>query len=277
MGETIVLGQSSSRGVINLAPAKRESRQNIFSRGLDILSSALLEPTTFIKSPTKAGEKVKARRERIRRGDKKEAVAVVAETLTATAIAASAILGGGTAAGRAVVAKVAPKLLPTTIKKAAVLATGTGILLSSPGARRLVGGLIDDPTKLGRGAGEVIEKVRKGEDTGKFTEVLKTAGIIGAGAVAVGGAVAIGKRVLGGRKAAEVVAQPNAGTIGVPTSAGVGGGAIPSQALSSTTDEPVVTPTKEPSTSVPSVVVKNNIKINNRSSANRRFINNVYV
>ena len=251
----------------------KKKKQSKLATGLDIVSSILLEPTTFIKSPTKAGQKVKERREKIRAGDKKEAVGVIAETLTATGIAAAAVLGAGTAAGRGVVAKVAPKLLPTTIKKGVVTATGAGILFTSPTARKIAGKFIEDPTKVGREAGEVIEKVKKGEETGKFTDVLKTAGVVGGAAALVGGGIALAKKLKGDPKPASPSDTPQS----TLPSAALPTGVIPTQAVATPTSQPVVTPSKEPSTQVPSVNVTNNIKINNRSSANRRFINTINV
>ena len=166
--------------------------KSVGEKALDITSSILLEPTTFIKSPTKAGALVKERRRKIRRGDKKEAVKVIAETLTATAIGAGAILGFGTAAGRVVVGKALTKLAPTTIPKAIGLATVGGVLLTSPKARKVAGGFIEDPTKIGRGAGEIIE----GKEVG-FIEALKTGGLIGAGVVTGVGAVKLIEKVKG--------------------------------------------------------------------------------
>lgn len=152
---------------------------------LDITSAMMLEPTTFIKSPTEAAQLVKERREAIALGDKEEAVAVVMETLMATAIGTGAVLGVGTMAGRVVVGKVLTKLAPTTIPKAIGLATATGILITSPTARGVVSTFIDDPTKLGRGAGEIIE----GEKDIGLGEALITGGLVGAGVVLGAGAI----------------------------------------------------------------------------------------
>jgi len=165
-------------GIIHLGGGTSQPKQNIFAKGLDILSGILLEPTTFIKSPSKAGELVAARRETIKSGDKSAAFDVIAETLTATAIAGGAILGAGTAAGRAAALKVGAKLAPTTIPKALGAATVGGILISSQSARKVVGQVIEDPTKVGRRAGEVIDTVVRGGDV-DIIDAFKTAGLIG--------------------------------------------------------------------------------------------------
>lgn len=260
MGGTIFLGSG---------PAK----QSKGSKFLDILSSVLLEPTTFIKSPTKAGEKVRVRRKKIRRGVKGEVGKVIGETLTSTALIGGALLGGGTVAGRAIVAKVAPKLIPRTARSIATVATGTGILLVSPTSRKAVLGVLEDPTEVGRQAGRVIEKAAKGEDVGAFGDVLKTAGLVG-GAVAGGVGIAKGVEFIKGKIK---LATPGKTPMDTPTSAGLPKTPVPTQAIVTQDSEPVVSVQKAKVTPAPSVTVNNDIKINNRSSANRRFINNVKV
>ena len=262
MGGTIFLGGA------------RKKKQSRFATGLDVLSSVLLEPTTFIKSPTAAGAKVRKRRADIRSRKKGAAGKVIGEILTSTALAAGAILGAGTLAGRAVVAKVAPKLIPRTLGGAATAATGAGILLVSPTARKAVAGVIEDPTEVGRQAGRVIESAAKGEDVGAIGDVLKTAGIVG-GAVAGGVAISKGVGFIKSKiKPAETAKSPTS----TPTSAALPtSNLVPTQAIVSSDTEPVIAVRKAELTPSPSVTVNNNIKINNRSSANRRFINNVNV
>jgi len=241
--------------------------------GLDILSSTLLEPTTFIRNPVLAGEKVKQRRADVRAGKKGAVSSIIGETLTATALIGGSVLGAGTLAGRSIVAKTVPKLLPTTIPKALGTATLGGILITSKEARKKTAKIIDDPTKVGREAGKVIDKVVAGEETGRVGDIIKTAGLVGGGAVLGAGVVAGGKKVIDIIKRPKVL-EPSKSPTETPSSAALPSSSIPSQKISSPNEPPVVEPTKEVSAPTPSVVVNNNIKIN---AANKRFINNVKV
>jgi len=159
------------------------------AKGLDILSSTLLEPTTFIKSPTQAGLLVAERRRKIRTAPKGkvnvEALKVVGETLLSTGLAAGALLGAGTAAGRALVVKqvprIAKKLVPKTLGSALGTIAVSGLLVSSPKARKVAVNL----PKTAFSGGQILAKV---VETGKaplgIKQAILTGGLIGGGAVA---------------------------------------------------------------------------------------------
>jgi len=238
---------------IGLTPKTSTRNGGVISKGLDILSSILLEPTTFIKDPVKAGKLVSDRRAKIRKGEKGEFTKVIAETITSTALAAGAILGGGTVAGRAAVARFAPKLIPKTVKGGLLTSTAGGILLTSPTARRLVSGTIQDPTKTGREAGELIERIANKEDTGSFKDIVKKAGVAG-GAIALGaGAIGVGKALIGDKSPSDV-----------PSSLALPSTPIPN-ALTPITDEPVVATAAKPAV-VPKPSV--NVKVINKPQIN---------
>lgn len=266
---------------ISSPKAKADSR-GFGAKALDILSSTLLEPTTFItKGPAAAGRKVAERRARLRRTKSlSEAVGTASEALTATALIGGGILGTATAGGRAVASRLIPKLIPKTPRGILATTTAAGILITSPTARRFAGRFVEDPTRLGRGTGEIIEKASKGEDVGGIKEALKKAGLIGAGIAGTGLLIAGAKKLLSRDKRPPQLPttqfQPisNLGTTPLIVTGG---------APSSTGDvTPVISPTKatkEEGVTLPppSVTVNNNIRINNRSSANRRFINTIHV
>lgn len=247
------------------------------AKTLDIVSGILLEPTTFIKNPSEAGRKVRRRREKIISGDKSAAYDVIGETLTATALLGGGVLGVGTAAGRAAALKLAPKLAPTSIRGALGTATVGGVLITSKTARDYASRVIQDPTKLGREAGVLLDKAVEGKDVGGIPTALKNAGLLGAGVVAGAGAIALGKAAVSKVKGL-VSPKQKSSTETLPTSL-----MIPTYSQSTgsiTSSEPVISTTKTAEDMPPpSVVVNNNIKINNssKSSANRRFINNVHI
>ena len=88
----------------------------------------------------------------------------------------------------------------TALKTFGATALGVGILEASPIARKFVVTKLADPTQAGRFVGEQIEKIAKPPEDDKpfgerVKEGLKTAGLIGAGAVLVAGGVAIAKKV----------------------------------------------------------------------------------
>jgi len=241
------------------------------AKALDIISSTLLEPTTFIRNPAAAGRLVAARRAEIRRTkDIQLAFDVVGETLTSTAVGAAALFG---AVNPALARSAFLRILPRTPKAIAASATAGGLLISSPSIRGFVGGVLQDPTRLGRRGGELFEKALKGEDVGGVKSALAKAGLIGGAVAAVVGAGALAKRIFGRGK--EVVAT---GISGSPSLVPMSIAAPSSPAPSPIEEEPVIaetTPALVEKPAAPSVVVNNNIKINNRSSANKRFINHV--
>lgn len=226
-----------------------------FKTALNQISSILLEPTTVFKEGFGvAGRKVQARREKIRLGDRKEAVSVIAETLTATALVGAGILAIGSplVAGRLIV-----KALPTTLKGQLGLVTGTGILLSSKVVRKKAGQFIQDPTKVGREAGELIDKVVAGEDTGDIGDVFKTAGLVGAGVGIVGAGILLGKKLKDRKKDIKVVDPSD-----VPSSNALPISPIPDANSPLSTDPVVALP---PETRSPTEI---NVRVVNRPQIN---------
>lgn len=162
------------------------------STGLDIVSGILLEPTTFIKSPTKAGLLVKERRRKVRSQPKGlktiniPALKVVGETLLSGGILAAGLLGAGTVAGRALVVRTVPKVVKAAIPKTIGGALGTiavsGVLVSSPKARSAAKAL---PKTVFTG-GQILGGVLEGKDTGLgIGKAILTGGLLGGGAIAV--------------------------------------------------------------------------------------------
>jgi hypothetical protein len=147
----------------------------------------MLEPTTLItKGPKAAIQKVRERRLDIEKTmDTSKALDVVGETLTATAGYAALTLG---AAAPAAAGRAALSVLPKTPKAILGTVTGAGILTTSKTARNYVTKVLQDPTKLGREAGLLIDKAATGKDVGGVVDSLKTAGLIGAGIAATVGA-----------------------------------------------------------------------------------------
>lgn len=247
-------------------------------RFLDTLSATLLEPTTFIKSPSKAADLVKERRKKIIAGDKSAFYDVIGETLTATGYGVAGTLALGTAGGGAVATNIAKALIPNTLRKVAVTSTIGGILATSQVARNKALQILQDPTKIGRESGLLIDKAVAGESLGGVTDALKKAGIIGGaivgGAGLVAGAKALKDKITNLRaKSPSQVPTSNAlpNTLSPVMNSPLSSTGLPSAPVIATAEEEKSTP------SPPSVVVNNNIKINNssKSSANRRFINNV--
>lgn len=252
-------------------PTSADTR-GLGAKTLDVISSTLLEPTTFIRSPSRAGRLVAERRART--FTLSTAVGTVSETLVAAGALAGGITGVFTSGGRIVAARVLPKLIPRTPKSILLTATGTGILVTSETARRFVARTIEDPTRAGREAGILGERLAKGQDVGGFKEGLKKAGLIGAGLVGTGLLIAGAKKLLT-RKKTPVAAplqpsQPISNLGSAPT--------VTTPGLPTPTVEQVIIPTiseKEGLEGAP-VTVTTNIKIDNRSSSNRRFINTIH-
>ena len=235
------------------APSKKDTR-GFFAKGLDILSSVLLEPTTFFRDPVKAGRKVQKRRADVRSGVKGSATAIVAETLTATAIATGLLLGGATVGGRAVAGKILTRIAPTTIPKVIGTATVGGILLTSKTARKAAATIIDDPTKLGREAGALLEKAVAGEEVGTLGGALKTAGVVGLGIAGVAGAIGLAKKFKGDPKSVGLSpSDPQ-----VPTSGIIPSNFVPTATdLVSPSDVSVIEKPLEQQAQTPAVIVNN--------------------
>jgi hypothetical protein len=187
---TIDLSQSSSS----------KSKQNILSKALDIISAPLSQPkTTFTKGLSAGAEAVKKSRSKIRSGDTKEALKVVGTTLLSTATAASAVLGGGTAAGRTVATSLGKKVAVAAAKKPLLTLAGVG-LATTAGGRKL---LTEIPKKAFEG-GRIAGKVLGGEDTGlsNVGKALAAGGILGG--AAIGGKMLYDK-IVGGKEAVDVL------------------------------------------------------------------------
>ena len=253
----------STKKIVLKAPKRRSKRKEIkrrFAKALDVTSAILLEPTTFIKNPSKAGDIVRDRREDIRKtGDLSKALDVVGETLTATAIGAGLILG---ASNPAVAGRLALKALPKTLKGQIGAVTAGGILITSETARKFTGKFIQDPTKIGREAGLLIDKVtsKEGSDS-SIMDALKSAGLIGAGVVA-GGLVV--KKLFGknDKTADAVVNSPGQ----VPSSVALPVSPIPTS-TQAVTSEPVVKKLEvdtPPIVSTPDI----NVKVINKPQVN---------
>lgn len=160
---------------------KAKKKQRKIATALDVVSGILLEPTTFIKSPLAAGRKVKARREEISKtGDVSKAFDVVGETLTAATFFTG--IGAAARAPRAALVAAKKAIPKTPLGKFAGLSAG-GILATSKTARKFA----EDPTKIGREAGLLIEKSGKGEKLPGVLDALKIGGLVGAAVVAGAG------------------------------------------------------------------------------------------
>ena len=244
------------------------SRQNAGSKALDILSSVLLEPVTLVtKGPSAAGKLVKTRREEIEHtGSVSKAAGVVFETLTAATVGAALV---GAAAAPATAAgigfNVGARLLPKTLLGGVGAATGAGILITSSAARSKVADIAQDPTKIGREAGLLIDKAVGGKDVGGLGDAVKTAGLVGAGVV---GTVAVLKGVdkvkdifLGDKVADKVINSPS----DVPTALALPSDSVP-DALAPITDTPVVETTPKPVDTSPAQAI--NIKVINKPQVN---------
>jgi len=240
------------------APAPKASKRGFFEKGLNILSSTLLEPTTLLTKGFGAAERkvAKRRADITRTKDISKALDVVGETLTSTALIAGAVLGGGTVAGRALVAKVAPKLIPKTPKSILLTATGTGILTTSKSARKFVGGILQDPTKTGREAGLLLDRTLAGkEDDSSFVDIAKKAGVAGVVIAGVAGGLGLASKFKNRDKTPDGISRS-------PTS--IIGGLVPTP-LSELSPDPVIAKKEKPAlVSAPAV----NIKINNKPQVN---------
>ena len=177
----------NSPPTIFLGGTPKRFKQNIGSKILDQISSLLLEPKTVVtKGLGEAGRLVKKRRPEISRTkDISKALDVVGETLTSTLVAGGLILG---AANPAIAGSVAKSLIPKTIGGKIGAITAGGIVTTSGTARKLLGNFLQDPAKIGREAGILIDKAVAGKDTGGVVEALKVAGLIGGGVAATVGA-----------------------------------------------------------------------------------------
>lgn len=220
-------------------PSSNDTR-GFFEKALDITSSILLEPTTFVTNPAKAGRLVRDRRKATQL-DPSLGVGTIAETLTATAVAGSLIVNPiGT------LRFIAPK----TVKGALATTFGIGLVASSKTARDFVLGVVDDPTKFGRETGKVVESVVAGEDTGDIIDTLKTAGVVGAGVAVVGTGLALANKFRSnGKSPSDAV---------VSTAQAIPSNIVPTatETISSGAD-PVIAKPEEKKAQSPGVVVNN--------------------
>lgn len=249
--------------MINLGSAPKS--QNVGSKSLDILSSLMLEPVTVItKGPAAAGQLVKARREEISRTkDIGKALDVVGETLTSTLIAGGLVLG---ASAPATAGQLLKGALPSSLKGYLATSTGLGILATSKQARDFVGKILQDPTKLGREAGLLIDKAFEGKDMGGVSDALRKAGLLGAGVVggaaAYSGFQALMDKITANKPADTVINTPSQ----VPSSLALPSDAIPN-ALSPISSAPVIAspvPEAIPTATVPDI----NVKVINKPQIN---------
>lgn len=170
--------------------------------GLDTLSAIYSHPKTTLTGiaklalPSTRQEGAEAVMGAIKKTKKEGAGKTIVRTVTHTAIASATLLGAGTVAGRAVVAKI---LIPTTvkgvIKTAGVVALGAGALSTSQTVRSVA----SDPAKipeLAFGGGQIVGKAIEGEALPDIKQALITGGLVGAGVVAGVGVVAVGKKLL---------------------------------------------------------------------------------
>lgn len=226
----------------------------------------MLEPTTLItKGPKAAISKVRERRVDIAKTHSaSKALDVVGETLTATAGYGALTLGAAypAAAGRAALA-----ILPKSPKAILGTITAAGVLTTSHTAREYASKVLQDPTKLGREAGLLIDKAKAGEDVGGISNALKTAGLIGAGVVSGAGLIAAGKAAKGYITNKFFGGTADKAADAMPTSVlSYSSGAIPT-AFTPSSNEPVVASPaaeKSPTTEPPPV----NVKVINKPQIN---------
>ena len=238
-------------------PTKTKRRTS--ERILETIAAGFTEPTTFLKSPTSAIEKVRARKRRIKAGDMKELQKVNREILTKGVTGVGTALLGGTAVGRKVVGAVVPKLIPTTPVGILGATTGAGILLTSKRSRQAVGEFTRDPLRFGAETGEIIEKAVEGKELPGVKEALLGAGIVGAGIVG-GVAAKKGAEKLFSKEPKVLTPSQVQSSIALPSDG------IP-DALTPISDAPVVATTPEPKptpASVPAV----NVKVINKPQVN---------
>jgi len=248
---------------ITLTPKKK---QPIGSKILDVVSSTLLEPTTLItKGPGEAGRLVKKRREEISRTkDISKALDVVGETLTSTLVAGGLVLG---AANPAAAGGVLRGLIPKTIGGKIGATTLGGVLITSPTARKVVGRFAEDPTKIGREGGILLEKSLSGKEKEipGVVEALKVGGILGAGVAAAVGAKKVGEKLFGPRP--KTVPTTTEDPTTVPTSIALPSATSVPDSLAPIADTPVVASTPKPASEmaqVPDV----NVKVVNKPQVN---------
>lgn len=235
------------------------------AKALDIISSTLLEPVTLItKGPNKAAELVKKRREEIKATkDLSKAFDVAGEAATSASIAAAATLG---IANPSAALGVLKGLVPSTLGGKVAGITGAGILISSAKGREIAARFAQDPTKIGREAGILIDKAAKGEDVGGVVNALKTAGLIGAGVAATAGATKVVKSILNkkkGKTADAAINRPQQ----VPTSVVTQASPIPDP-LDPISDTPVVSSPQEPTVQPMAEAPDINIKVINKPQIN---------
>lgn len=226
------------------SPAPKK-KQNIFSRALDIISAPLSQPgTTFTKGLSAGAAAVKKSRQQISAGDKTQALKVVGTTLLSTGIAAGAVLGGGTAAGRAIATTAGKRVAAAAAKKPLTSLVGVG-LATTAGGRSL---LKEIPKKAFQG-GRIAGKVLGNEDTGisSIGKALAAGGVVGG--AAIGGKLLYDK-ITQGEKAKDVlpkqlgVAPPSVSPLLTQVSqapqAAMGSGAAPAQVGGSAVKAPVI-------------------------------------
>lgn len=162
--------------------------KSVAVKALDLNAAAFSNPLTFIKSPTAAVEKFKSQ------SKKERAVRIVGTT----AVAAGAILTGGTSLGRTAAVTAAKKSVPAVGKtlfgspgRAATTVLAAGVLTSSPTARKAAVALPKTVFNTGTTVGKAIEKSPNKE---KLGEIAAKTALIGAGAgVVAAGALLIPK------------------------------------------------------------------------------------
>jgi len=139
-------------------------------------------------------------------------------------------------AGKAIISAI-----PKTIGGKIGLTTAAGILATSQVAREKASSFIQDPTKIGREAGILIDKASKGQETGPVIDAFKTAGIIGGTAAILGTGAIVVKKVkeISADRAINIPSN-------VPSSIALPNSYIPT-ALDPLSDAPVISQTaKEP-------------------------------
>lgn len=252
--------------LIDLSKQKQPfiARKGAVQNTLDLISSTLLEPTTLVtKGPRAAISKVRERRLDIARTkDIGKALNVAGEAVTSAGLAAGVVLG---AAYPAAAKTALVTALPKTPKGILATVTGAGILTTSKTARKYVGNVLQDPTKLGREAGLLIDKAAgQNKSLPSVGDALKKAGLIGAGVVTGATALKAGKALYNKltTKTADKVADVMPSAVGAYSL-----GSVPT-AFSPTTSEPVVSsPAKEPAASSPQAPPVN-VKVINKPQVN---------
>jgi len=220
----------NAQGVIDLTgQGQPRRRENPIAKGLNYISAAVLEPTTLIRDPRAAAQKVRDRRAAVRRGEKGAAASVIGESIgfaaTGTALTlgaapastlagagrAAAALRSGQAAVRGLAAKTVSKGGQFSLPRTALTVTGVSALASSPTLRSIGASTIEDPTKTGRAIGSGIEKINeKAKGSSAFQKALAIGGLAAAAGLLGAGAVAATKAVKNRFSRAPVAATPGA-------------------------------------------------------------------